>query len=121
MVKKKEKSSGVLGLVIVLIVIIALLGTFIFLFRDSSNSKLTEGVPAVDFCTPKCGDYDYYISNNNTGFGFIRCECLISSQGDAHPVHGARVNIETEVYYFDSQTQEELSEFEVLSRIENGI
>ncbi len=93
---------------------------FLAIFINSKNiPELTEGEPSLNFCQEKCEDYGVLSSNNNSQYNFIRCECLVDMQIDASPYSGARTKTKTEVYYFDSNSLQKISEEEIITRIKD--
>jgi len=106
-------------------VFLSLLGLFllllffaIFLFSRLVPDELTQGTSAYDFCIKECFPRDCYSSNNNSAFNFIRCECvggIKSGDGKYSPT----VRVQKVIHYYDSESFEEISKGEVLSRIED--
>lgn len=79
--------------------------------------ELSEGESAFDFCKIKCEDNDYYTSNNNTEFGFIRCECVVGFQNSQSKTNAGVAYLITETIYFDSLTEFKINESVVVERI----
>ena len=92
--------------------------SYIYFFAGPIPQEIYQGNSSEGFCSEKCGNFHLMKSNNNTGFIFIRCECVESTQIDASP-YWVRSNLKTFVKYFDSRNLNEITEKEVLSRIEN--
>ena len=111
------KNLTIITLFIILILSpILFLGFYIYFFTEPIPEEIYLGNPSENFCQEKCGNFNLMISNNNSDFNFIRCECVESLQIDAtYSLVSSR--LKTNVYYFDLENLEEISEKEVLNRI----
>lgn len=116
-VLRVKKENRIL-LIFLLVLFVSLFGVLVLSHLISDGSEnLTLGDSAIDFCSEICSPKDYFSSNNNTEFNFIRCEC----SGEvklSHNFEGTKYP-EREVSYYDSVSFEEVSGDEVLSRIKS--
>ena len=99
--------------------ILILLGIiFIFIFVICLGRPVDlSGSSAVDFCTEKCEDKDYFSSANNSEYNVIQCECVEKiSYGDGK--YQPTVKVESSYLYFDSITLQEISKEEFNFRID---
>ncbi|MFC1666127.1 hypothetical protein ACFLZF_00215 [Nanoarchaeota archaeon] len=103
-----------IGIIIIFIVFIIF---SIITIENKDTSKLLQGESSFAFCEKVCKDYDVLSSNNNSQYNFIRCECLIEVQVDAFSYTRARTKTITNIYYFDSNSFQEISKKEAIKRI----
>jgi len=85
----------------------------LFFFKPSKIEKYDS---ALEFCTEKCGEFDYFSSVNNTDYNYIECECVSKIiYGDGK--YSSVAKVDSIIYYFDSETLSEISDKEVKNRI----
>ena len=101
-------------------VFLVVLGAAIFI-SIKDLPELREGNTSIIFCADKCLGNRVVSSNNNSEFGFIRCECLLGIQIDASPFSGAETKIKSSIRYFDSISFKNLSKKDVIHMIKRKV
>jgi predicted nucleic acid-binding Zn ribbon protein len=119
MVSMKKRVKNTISTIIFFVVLGMIVSSIVFviyLYMKQNPSELNQGIPSEEFCSEKCGEDDLLTSNNNSVYGFIRCECV---KGVEVTTGYKKVSSKaiTSNLYFDSTTLKEISEQEVLNRI----
>jgi hypothetical protein len=111
---KKDSKNVLIIFSITLIAILILVLALILV--PKKPSELYEGNSAEKFCLEKCPPNQYYTSNNNSEFNFIRCVCVTGVKYSHSEKIGSSDSPKTKTTYFDSITEFEVPE-EMLIKI----
>ena len=106
---KRRKKLKILFVLLILI-------TIIIFITINITKTLTNKEKQI--CLNKCGGYDRLISySTNLTYNFIKCICAENLENVNSYTKSANVIFNEEIYFFDINTSKELTEKEILLRI----
>lgn len=113
-----KKDDAIFNIFIVGIILLIFVGIVFFAINTRTNNpaELTQGEPLTDYCKKKCKNNKVLTSNYNNQYEFIRCKCLLEVQIGATHVR-AQTKTMTAIYFFDSNSNQEISKKQAIERI----